>query len=115
MTGERLEWVTKLIGFEGDIEETIQKLNTFEWDYTGDPIVLRKEDAASVLERYIDGQITSGDIEKWADAIELREDIAYEPSSFEWLENVICTLSAPEINGLIDAKQIHALLEQRPL
>lgn len=115
MSVKRLNLVKKLVGFEGRIEETIQKLNTFEWDYAGGPIVLTKEAAVTILERYLDGQITSGEIEKWADAIELREDIVYESSSFEWLESVITTLSAPEINGLIDAKQVQALLEQRPL
>jgi len=43
--------------------------------------MLERRHIAAALRRYADGQLTGAAIENWANAIEGRDDIGYEPRS----------------------------------
>ena len=41
-------------------------------------MILKKQQIVNILRRYFNGQLSSLDVENWANAIEGREDIEYE-------------------------------------
>jgi hypothetical protein len=52
-----------------------------------------------MLERFLSGDLTSGDLERWANAIEGREDIGLDADAADALKEVIFELANPLIQG----------------
>ncbi|MEV8879849.1 hypothetical protein [Mesorhizobium ciceri] len=89
----------------------IERLSEFEWEYNGDPYVLSRSDVSNILIRYLDGKLRAEELEEWADAIELREDIRYEDESESWISDVIFTLASSALNGPITQDLVEGFLK----
>ncbi len=94
----RIEAVENLVNLNFDIQKCLEEIQKFDWDYNGVPFVLKRVEVEKVLALYLRGEITSEIVETWADAIELREDIAYEEADESWVDNVIYYLANPLLN-----------------
>lgn len=110
-TLERLLAVRDLVLFEKPLDEVVEKLKEFEWDYCGNPFVLMREHLERSMRRYLAGEISSGELENWADAIEMREDISFEEKHRSWIEGVMNDLANPTLNGPIAKEDIVRKLE----
>ena len=86
------------------------RLSRFSWDYKGEPVLLTRKDVEVVLMSYLEGRLSSDDLEKWADHLELREDVAYEIGHQEWINLVLWTLSDQQLNGAISTATASQLL-----
>ncbi|RUZ50991.1 hypothetical protein EN947_40160, partial [Mesorhizobium sp. M7A.F.Ca.US.003.02.2.1] len=60
---DRIKAVKSLIGLEKPIDSCINALNTFSWDYDGDPVILNRTDVESVMKRFVDGNLSKTDLE----------------------------------------------------
>ena len=68
------------------------------FDGRQDVVTMTAEDARSVLSRALNNELSYDQLTSWADAIEGREDIQYEPKYADALSNLLFELSNPEIN-----------------
>lgn len=88
----------ELISGASSAEEVLSQLAVFGWDSEHELVVMTRKDAESILGRYIDDELTQVDVAKWADAIEAREDIAFEASAKSLLGALVFELANPEIS-----------------
>jgi hypothetical protein len=77
----------------------------FDWD---GPTVAEMTiaDMVSVLDRYLGGEVTSQQLEGWAEALTGRSDIGLQPGAEELLKQLLFEISTPEINFEITASQV---------
>lgn len=106
----RLEIVKKLVRFDQPIATSLAELSKFHWDYDGEPFVISMEQVISILKRFLANQLSAKDVEDWADAIELRDDISYDDRSSEWIGRAITILSSPPLNDQITIASVQKLL-----
>ena len=55
-------------------------------------------DASLVLRRLLDGAVDAAAVERWADAIESREDVELDPADADDLSDLLFQLATPAIN-----------------
>lgn len=83
----------------------ISEVKALPWDAEQDLVRLDSDDVISVLQRYLAGELDRTDLEVWADLIEGREDIGFEPGHEDVLKNIIYELANPTImNELTSAR-----------
>lgn len=87
-----------LVHFDKGAKELSKLISKYNWDWDGEPIILTFSDVRRVLARYKNGEIDQSELEWWADAIECREDITYQPKSEETIRSGIFALANPSIH-----------------
>ncbi|MBO3759303.1 hypothetical protein J5J09_06030 [Ciceribacter sp. L1K22] len=108
---DRITAVRALARLERPLDDVLIAVSKFEWDYHGSPFILRKKYVEDILQRYLSRKLTDVELETWADAVELREDIAFDENHSQWLEDVITTLSSHELNGPTNRDRILSFLK----
>ena len=111
---KRLGTLKNLVSFSKPLDELSSGLSEFSWDYDGEPLVVTSSQIAEVLKRYISGEIDAGEVEQWANMLECREDIEFEESNEEQLENIIYSLANPELEGEINIDLCNQFLKDLP-
>jgi len=84
------------------LAEISVQLRAFSWDSNEDLVVLWPAHVVGVLERFLGGELQSHDVHDWADLIECREDIGFDPQHADVLRDVIFQLANPELQGQLD-------------
>ncbi len=87
-----------LIHLRGSVADTLKRLRVFDWDSARNLVTLSPATVIEVLERYLSGDVTAEEIEKWADGIEVREDIAFPPLFDTVMKELFFELANPEID-----------------
>jgi len=85
----------KLIQLDGSTETIMQLLQPFGWDSNQPLIILQRKDIIAVLQMYLQFSISASDVEKWANAIEGREDIGFEDGYLQIISSAINELANP--------------------
>jgi hypothetical protein len=70
-----------LVEFTRPLDELLIELKRLEWDSEAPLVTLKVKHLVSTLRRYLAGQLSCKDVEIWANAIEMRDDIGYEPDT----------------------------------
>jgi hypothetical protein len=78
---DRKSILLDFVGITRPLDEILLDLKKFSLDCDGPLIMLEQRHIAAALQRYADGQLTGATIENWANAIEGRDDIGYDPRS----------------------------------
>ena len=102
----RQEYLNALVNFDQPLSTILPILNTFPWDSSEATITLKKEHLLQILDRYLNNALTATDLENWADAIECREDIAYETDYKDIINDIIFYLANPTLNEPLSPKPI---------
>jgi hypothetical protein len=110
MTKERLNAVKALIDLSVPLEKLGGWLSQFEWDYDGEPVELRSDHVVRVLASYVKGTLSANEVETWADLVESREDISFDPKSEDWLRKAIYELANPLLTQPLDLARAKALI-----
>jgi hypothetical protein len=76
-------------------------LARFGWDSEQELVTLTRADATRTLTRYLTGELSADDVEQWADALEVREDVGREPGFGDELTELLFQLATPEVAGKI--------------
>lgn len=87
-----------LIHLSGSVDDARQRLLAFDWDAAPNLVTLSPATVIEVLDRYLSGDVSAREIEKWAKGIEVREDIAFPPLFDTVLKELFFELAHPEIN-----------------
>ena len=108
---DRAGLIAELLCYERSVPELLTGLAAYGWDCDEPLADLKASHICHALRRYVRAELSASQIEEWANAIECREDIAYEPSSLEG--DAIFELANPELTqqlNLARAKQLLQLL-----
>ena len=110
----RLADVLELIEWRRPLDELVVVLANYPWDYEGPTVKLCVGHVRGALTKYLEGRVTAKNVEDWADAIELRDDIDYEREHEEVLAEVMHELANPVLTETLTperARQLHKLLD----
>lgn len=108
----RQEYLNALVNFDQPLSTILPILKTFSWDSSEAIITLKKEHLIDVLDRYLNNALSVTDLENWADAIECREDIAYETDYEAIINDIIFDLANPTLNDPLSPKLIEQYISQ---
>ncbi len=97
----RLDDVAALLDFSASLTVLRQQLAAYPFDYTGEAVPLLRSHFDAVLRRYLLGDLTASDVEAWAEAIELREDVDYDDERDPFVHQMLFWLANPLINGAL--------------
>jgi hypothetical protein len=70
-----------LLSCQPSLTESVIAAHGLPWDSKKSLVILNPTQLISVLTNFIAGKVSSSQVEDWANAIEAREDIGYEPGS----------------------------------
>ena len=108
----RVELLNSLLKFEQPLSEILPLLNSFEWDSEKELILLNKRHIVEIIQRYLDGKLSSSEVEDWANAIEGREDIEYERDCEQMIDDAIYELANPLLTRSLSADSAREWLEK---
>jgi hypothetical protein len=107
---QRRELHENLVRAESPISEICSELNGYPWDSPEELVTLVSDDIRRVLTRLQAGEVSVNEVRQWADAVEMREDIGYEPDRHEEIVEAIYLLANPLLNGPIDQAMVAKIL-----
>ena len=105
----RKDILTDLICFNGNLTELQSELSQYSWDVEEPILIIGKSDFSNVIKKCVDGKITFGELENWANAIECRDDLDFE---VEEIQEIIFELASPEINGEITKQRLKEIIKE---
>jgi hypothetical protein len=111
----RAEAVQHAIAFDASLETLGRQLARFEWDAPAPLQVLTATHIVAVLDRFLRGSLSAEEVGGWAELLENREDIGFEPETENVVWDAIWCLANPDINaprGLLDTDFALALRER---
>ena len=100
---DRIDALRELLVYEKPSWKLNWQLRKFSWDADEALVILTREHIASVLNRYLAGELNEKQVEDWADLIEGREDIDFD----EMHEDVIRDLMHELANPLLTQELSH--------
>jgi hypothetical protein len=106
---DRISILCDLVEFRRPLDEILLDLKRLPWDSEVPLVMLEQQHLASVLRRYRDNELGSGDMEIWANAIEERDDISYEQSSVA--VRLLHELANPRLTAPLTPKRAAELLD----
>jgi hypothetical protein len=106
----RAQILQSLAEFRGPAEPLLAELKEHPWDWRGEPLlVLTREHFRSAMTRYLNGTLSGSQLQAWAESFEIREDVSFEKSCSDTLDEILFRLSNPEINEEISPQSIMRL------
>lgn len=91
----RIKALKDLIHVREPIPKAVSNLRRFPWDSDAALVTLTGRDLLRILDGYLCGELSEVDVEEWAEAIEGRDDVGYEPELADTLRQVVFCLANP--------------------
>lgn len=96
-----------LVRFDRPLDEIVRLMMPYTVDAELDPpVLLRKHDMLSVLDRFLAGKLTAREVERWAYLFSGRSDVQCEPTEDLILDQVLMELATPALYGPIDENSV---------
>ena len=106
---DRASLLARVARYELPLTDTLALLQAYGWDSDTDHHVLSPTDATGVLDRFLSGELTAAQLTHWAELLEMRDDLAFDPQTAQVLQQLIFLLANPGINGEITHASIATL------
>lgn len=74
---QRTDLVLKFIRMDGDMSRLSAELSAYDWDFLGQPVFLDKSALSRALSSYVNGLLSADELCRWADFLELRDDVNF--------------------------------------
>ena len=87
-------------------------LREYSWDSEETLVNLTSDIIISILERYLQSELTAQEVEDWANAVEMRDDIEFGVDDDETIMNAIGELANPLLTEPLTPKSAKALMEK---
>jgi hypothetical protein len=100
----RTQALRDLVGFHLPVDQAARALALFPWDCAEELVVLERSDALRALERLSQGLVTAVGFRDWAQALEGRDDLGFEPGFEDLLKEFLFAASTPELAGPLDGE-----------
>lgn len=89
-----------------------REIQKYPWDCENELYLLTKTDVLSVFSRFLSGELSSDDLENWANFLECRDDLGFEAKYEDELSEIVFLIANPDINYSIDVELIHRLKDK---
>ena len=102
MNEQRRADVRALVELAIPIDQALEKLAEYPYDYTGEPIQVRSEHVAKAASKFLEGKITASELTAWANRLELYDDVLVEGKTAQETDEIheaIFDFSNPELSG----------------
>jgi hypothetical protein len=76
----RIQILTELLEFSRPLYDLKHSLGDFPWDVHEELVEMTIIQAGQVVSRFLADELSAADLEEWANAIEGREDIYFDPA-----------------------------------
>ena len=103
MMTDRKQLLLDLILLRGKTQDIKHEPSKQSWDSVSPIVKIDTQSMIFVLTKYIKGEISTDELEEWANLVECRDDIEI-PSL---IQEFIFELANPEINGDITKKKVN--------
>ena len=98
---DRQSIIVSLIAFDKSLNDLRRELAELGWD--ADPVaVLTRQNLATMIDRFVIGALDAETVEAWANLIEGREDIEFEPGYETRVAQALHDLANPELSGRLE-------------
>ncbi|HZR76265.1 hypothetical protein [Bradyrhizobium sp.] len=91
--------LSSLIQFNEPVTLLKVALEPFPWDSDKPLVTLTSRDIVAVLQRFAAGEFGAIVLEEWANLVECREDIEYEPDRRDAISDAIFQLANPTLHA----------------
>lgn len=98
MQHKKINILKNLVLFDNSIKAIQESLQTIDWDKSS-YVTLTMENVKDTINKFISNQISEDDFIEWANLIECREDILFEPFYKHEIEEFIFHVANPELDG----------------
>lgn len=78
---DRRQTLESLLNCMPSLQSALEAASTLPWDCEQPLTELKPAHIFSVLSAYLAGTVSAAQVEAWANAVESREDVGYEPAS----------------------------------
>ncbi len=95
---ERVAALRDLVSLARPINEALTVLGSLAWDSDEELVTLTRSDVLNVLRMFLAQDLGVDELKLWAEALEGRDDLAFEPGFEEELQQSVFEFSTPEIN-----------------
>ena len=109
MISPRTRLVLDLIEMRRPVQDVLRELRAYPWDSEA-LVAITRDHVASTLKKYLSGELSSADVETWANAIEARDDVDVEKDDGALVESIVWELANPTLSALLSPPRATALL-----
>ncbi|MGI5215492.1 hypothetical protein [Plantactinospora sp. CA-290183] len=96
---QRGDALRNLIELRTSLTEAVAALARFEWDSDTELVVLTRLDGMRLLRRYREHDLTAHECQRWAEALEGRDDVGLEPGFEDTIKEFLFEIATPELAG----------------
>lgn len=107
---ERALLVNLLLDRPDEASTLLARLRRFPWDCEEGLALLSRDRLVHALDRFLTGSLSAEQIAYWAEAIEVRDDIATEGFGLHLIREIVAELANPYLAG----NTPHAIASERP-
>lgn len=94
---DRATALADLVNLRVTVSAAIEAVRKLPWDHEVALADLDRRAAITVVSRFRTGALTADDLQAWADAIEGREDVGFEPGHEETLSQFVFETANPSL------------------
>jgi hypothetical protein len=98
---EREQVLSALVRFSEPLSALEHSIEGLSWDSTEELMTLTAQHVRSVLDRFLDQELSAQDVERWANLLECREDIAVEGGRGGPTGTVLHALANPRLSEIL--------------
>jgi hypothetical protein len=93
----RKELARKLVEYALPIEPVLAELSTYPWDCDSPLFVITPAHVVSILDRFLAGELTTKQVERWGNLVEMRDDLDLAGGNRETIRETIHELANPPL------------------
>lgn len=105
----RKQILLEIFNVEGDLAKLQNEIIEYHWDSEIPFLIVSKGDLAKTIQKFIISDTLFLEVENWANLLECRDDIRYEP---EELKEYIFELANPYLNGEITKERLQDIINE---
>jgi hypothetical protein len=106
----RTQLLESLLNYSYSLEDIEDGLKMYPWDTPKELVVLDSKKLSFLLERYLNKEITSSEAERWANLVEIREDIGFPENEKVLVSSIIFELANPVLFGGLSEQSVGVML-----
>jgi hypothetical protein len=105
--GQRQVAVENLVHLRVPVDQAVSVLKSFPWDCEQELVTVGVTEVETALNRFIKGNLSTDELEAWANGIEGRDDIEFRPTL---VIDVVTEIANPLLFSPLDKKTAGELL-----
>ena len=94
---ERAEALRDLVELRVPVEDAVAALAPFGWDSDTELVTFTRADALRLVSNYLDRTLSAQEAQRWAEALEGRDDLGLEPGFADILKQFLFEIATPEL------------------